>query len=120
VATPAGQGFSSRGYRIVPVSADERWLVDGQTRAAEHRLVMARHLRRPLRLDESVHHRNGQRSDNRLENLELWSRFQPTGARVEDLVEWAVEVLRRHLPMLGFDLNPDTGLPREAEEPAAG
>jgi hypothetical protein len=59
---------------------------------------MARALGRPLTADETVHHRNGDRLDNRLENLELWSTAQPKGQRVEDKLAWARAFLERYAP----------------------
>jgi hypothetical protein len=59
---------------------------------------MAQILGRPLYADESVHHRNGDRLDNRRENLELWSRWQPRGQRTEDKIAFAIELLTRYAP----------------------
>lgn len=64
----------------------------------QHREVMAEAIGRPLTEEENVHHRNGVRHDNRLENLELWSTSQPSGQRVEDKVEWAKEILSLYAP----------------------
>jgi hypothetical protein len=57
---------------------------------------MAQALGRALKSDEAVHHRNGDRTDNSLGNLELClvgERAHPSGQRVIDLVAWAKGLL---------------------------
>lgn len=55
----------------LPLRAREIATAMGQTRVQVHRLVMAMHLRRPLRSDEIIHHKDGNKSNYHLSNLEL-------------------------------------------------
>ena len=97
----AGDGFTHHGYWIVGVPKELRRMVGGAAKVGEHRLVMALHLGRPLLPDEVVHHRNGNRTDNRIENLELWLTSHPKGQRVQDIVAFSVEMLTRYAPEIG-------------------
>lgn len=98
----AGRGSIANGYHVVTVAP-------GRSRLA-HRVLMEGLLGRPLAKGETVHHVNGDRSDNttdgplderyRSGNLELWSSWQPAGQRVSDKIQYAEELLRRYAPHL--------------------
>lgn len=92
-----GRSVTVAGYVIL----SGRWDHPNATREGrlcEHVAVMSTHLGRPLLPDESVHHRNGVRDDNRIENLELWSKAQPAGQRVSDKVDWARTIIATYAP----------------------
>jgi hypothetical protein len=81
-----------RRRRVHPKDGYARIYV-GDDRVLEHRHVYEQHLGRPLLREETLHHINGVRNDNRLENLELWVGWgrQPKGQRVSDLIAFVVE-----------------------------
>lgn len=80
-----------RGGRMVDGSGYIRIIVPGHHSVTktkpyvlEHRYVMEQMLGRSLLKGENVHHKNGIKSDNRPENLELWKEHQPKGQRAHE------------------------------------
>lgn len=72
-------------------------LIDGKY-VPEHRFVMEQHLGRPLFPDETVHHKNGFRNQNNIDNLELKASSHGKGQTLPDLIGWAKEILQRYEP----------------------
>jgi hypothetical protein len=91
-----GEGnIDAQGYKTITKKGHPNQ-TDSKGRIREHVYVMSEHLGRPLYKDESVHHKNGDRLDNAIENLELWSKKQPPGQRVEDKINFYIEYLNRY------------------------
>ena len=88
--------ISRKGYKML--------YMDGG-RILEHRYIMEQYLGRKLLPNENIHHKNGNRLDNRIENLELWSKSQPSGQRIEDKLKWANELIAQYNKLEDFSID---------------
>jgi hypothetical protein len=80
--------INGQGYRY-----RYRKFEGGTQTQLEHRAIVEREIGRSLLPAENIHHVNGDRADNRVENLELWNTSQPPGQRWQDKLAWAREII---------------------------
>jgi hypothetical protein len=92
----AGHICKNSGYKYITVRGHPNAGIrkGREGRMCEHTFIMSQHLGRALRKEESVHHKNGIRDDNSIDNLELWHKGQPAGQRVEDKIKWCKDFLK--------------------------
>jgi hypothetical protein len=83
---------NKQGYNLIYSRSDKKYVM-------EHRYVYEKHYGIILTPNQNIHHINGDRLDNRIENLELWDTSQPSGQRVEDKIVFykqLVELYKTH------------------------
>ena len=78
--------------------ADDGYITkwNGKKHIYQHRHVMEEIIGRKLIKGENVHHINGVKTDNRPENLEIWTSGQPSGQRITDRILWAIKEIEAH------------------------
>lgn len=91
-----GKTRHKKGYVMQSAPSHPRVLNTINKYVFEHILVMEQFLGRYLLPGENIHHKNGVKDDNRIENLELWVIHQPAGQRAEDLLNWAYQIIDRY------------------------
>ena len=92
----AGSGhIHENGYKLITKKGHPN--ASGKNGAIfEHQFVMSEHIGRPLKKGETIHHVNGIRHDNRIENLEIWIKRHPPGQRLQDKLSWCKNLLEEY------------------------
>jgi len=97
--TPDRRKSLSNGYVMVKNSPYHPKFDKNDGYIQEHTFIMEQYLGRFLLPGENVHHLNGIKHDNRIENLELWTKSQPAGIRAIDALAWAKEIINQYEPI---------------------
>lgn len=84
-----GGKITNKGYKVIYSRQDKKYI-------QEHRHVYEQHYGVKLLPHHNVHHINGDRTDNRIENLELWDTSQPSGQRVKDKIEFYFKLVNEY------------------------
>ena len=82
-----GKTINTQGY--IEIRVDNQYV-------KEHRYVYEKHYNIKLTSKQNIHHINGDKLDNRIENLELWDTSQPSGQRVEDKIKYYSDLIKKY------------------------
>lgn len=96
----------SQGYRLILKPEHPNANKSGYVR--EHVYVMSKHMGRAMHKGETVHHKDGNRENNDISNLELWTSNHQPGQRISDLIESAWKIIDKYDPSHSREFLLDT------------